>query len=108
MLIGLSVIAWLFDVDALFFIVGGLAVLSLVPVFAKGINWSWMKFAQVLGWINSRILLTVVYFIILVPVALISRMFNKDPLKLKWHPDLESYFEVRDHTYTKGDLQNPW
>jgi hypothetical protein len=40
----------------------------------------WMAFAKVLAFVNTRFILTLVYFIILGPLALFTRMFGKDPL----------------------------
>jgi len=50
-----------------------------------------MRFAFALGYVNSRILLTLVYFLIFVPYGLISKLAGRDPLDLRskrtsyWH-----------------------
>ena len=43
----------------------------------------WMLFGHILGWINSRIILGVVYIIVLIPTALIMRSIGYDPLQQK-------------------------
>ena len=43
----------------------------------------WMKIGLILGWINSRIILGLVFMIILLPVAFIMRIFAYDPLRTK-------------------------
>ena len=43
----------------------------------------WMTLGHVLGWINSRLILGLVYFIILQPIALIMKIFGYDPLRVK-------------------------
>jgi hypothetical protein len=40
----------------------------------------WWKLATVLGWINARVLLTVLFVVLLTPVGLIWRLTGKDPL----------------------------
>lgn len=106
--IGLSVIAYIFKIPMLTNIALAIGAVSLVFGFiAKWIEWAWLKLALGLGWVNSRILLTIIYFIFLFPIALISRLFTKDPLKLKV-TDRDSLYETRDHTYTKDDLENIW
>ena len=40
----------------------------------------WMKLGHALGWINSRIILGLIYFIVLQPIALIMKIFGYDPL----------------------------
>lgn len=68
---------------------------------------SWMKLALVLGWVNSRILLTVLFYIILTPVALLARLFGKTSIRKK-AGNTTSQFVTRNHLYTKTDLQHPW
>jgi hypothetical protein len=86
----------------------GIGLLSLISSFAaKWIEWAWLKLALGLGWINSRILLSLIYFVFLLPVAWVSRLFTKDPLKLK-AKSATSLYNVRDHEYKKEDLENIW
>lgn len=79
---------WFFIVAAVF---GGLGLLwprALKPVFI-----AWMKFALVLNWIVTHFLLTVVFFCIIVPMGIAMRLFGEDPLKRKWLPQNDSYWE---------------
>ena len=46
------------------------------------IEWAWMKLSQLLSYIIPNILLSIVYFLFLVPISLLSRLFTKDPLML--------------------------
>jgi hypothetical protein len=79
----------------------------LIPPFARALEWAWLKLALALGWINSRILLTVIYFVFLMPIAWIARLFTNDPLMLK-KKDTSTLYVTRDHKYTKEDLENIW
>jgi hypothetical protein len=60
----------------------------LAPVYRV-----WMRFGKALGYVNSRILLSIIFFLVLTPVALVRRVFNRDPLKLKWEKDADTYWE---------------
>ena len=42
---------------------------------------AWMKLGFLLGWVNSRIILGIIFFIILLPIAIVMRLFGYDPLK---------------------------
>ena len=44
---------------------------------------SWMKLGHILGWLNSHIILGLVFLIVLQPIALIMRFFGHDPLRTK-------------------------
>ena len=48
----------------------------------------------ILGWINSRIFLGFVFFLILLPVALIMRIFKYDPLRTRKN-NLNTYKELK-------------
>ena len=78
-----------------------------IPPAAKAIEWAWLKFALGIGWINSRILLSVIYFVFLMPIAWLSRLFTKDPLMLKAKKSA-SLYNTRNHQYKKEDLENIW
>jgi len=43
---------------------------------------AWMKLGHILGWLNSRIILGLVYITILLPISMIMRLFGYDPLKI--------------------------
>lgn len=81
----------------------------LSPFSRKYVLKVWNKIAHILGFINSRIILSIIYFLILTPIALLSRLFSKDKLQLKKKRKEEhTYFHQRDHIYTPEDFENPW
>ncbi len=54
-------------------------------------NRVWWRVAQAVGWVNTRILLTVFFAIILTPVGVAMRLFGRNPLrgadaKTNWAP----------------------
>ena len=105
---GLLVIALIFKVNWLITVAMAIGVVSVfIPVAAKGIEWFWLKLAFALGWVNSRILLSLVYFLFLLPIAWLSRLFTKDPLALRKQKTSTLFIE-RNHLYTKKDLENIW
>ncbi len=53
----------------------------------------WIKTGEKLGWLNTRIILTILYFTAVLPVAVILRLSGKTPLKLKFDPQADSYRE---------------
>jgi hypothetical protein len=75
--------------------------------WAKKIHRTWMAFAHVLGWINSRIILFIIFFFILTPIAFFARLFGKISF-VKSNKNKTTLFINRNHLYTKNDLENPW
>lgn len=59
-----------------------LLVLGLIaPVLLRVPNRIWWRFAQTLGWINSRILLTVFFAIVLTPMGVVMRLTGRNMLR---------------------------
>ena len=57
---------------------------------------AWMKLGYILGWVNSRIILGLVFLIVLQPIALVMRIIGYDPLKAK-KKSQKSYREMKTH-----------
>ena len=55
---------------------------------------AWMNLGNILGWVNSRIILGLVFLIILQPIALIMRILGHDPLRTKKF-DQKTYREIK-------------
>ena len=62
---------------------GGVLILlgALAPHLAIPFHRAWMKAAAWLGWINSRIILGVMYYGVMTPVGLLTRLLGRDPLR---------------------------
>ena len=43
--------------------------------------WPWMVFVRVLGFVNSHLLLAIVFFVLFTPIGLTMRLFGRDPLE---------------------------
>jgi hypothetical protein len=75
-----------------------LAVIGVfIPDLAKLFHRGWMRFAFALGYVNSRILLTVIYVVFFIPYGILSRLFGRDPLDLR-SEERESYWHRRPVT----------
>ncbi|XGB40505.1 MAG: SxtJ family membrane protein [Cyanobacteria bacterium LVE1205-1] len=51
----------------------------------------WMKLGTLLGWINNKLLLVLVYMVMLLPISFLMRLFGYDPLKSKISKDIKTY-----------------
>ena len=74
-------------------IIGGVfGLLGLVwPTSLEAVHRIWMIIGEKLGWVNSRIILGVMFYGIMTPVALFLSLFGKSPLKLRYDPKAETY-----------------
>ena len=107
---GFLVLYLIFGKEWMIWIAAGVSVLSLMFDFVlKGINWLWWKIAHILGYINARILLSLVFFVFLMPVAFLQRLFTGDKLQLKRkNGEDKRYYVERNYAYSKKDLENVW
>lgn len=88
-------------------------VLGLIGMFSKWltakISWAWLKVGELMGAVMSKVILSIVFFLFLFPIALLSRLFsgNKNSLQLK-KGNVSSYYFDRNHKYEAKDLKNVW
>ena len=85
-------------------------ILLVIAIFFKGlsgyISTVWYIFSEYLGLVMNTIILAVIYFLILTPLAFLQRLTrNNQILKER---DEHSYFIVRNHRVTLSDIQKPW
>ena len=105
--LGFGILYLLSDLEWMLYTALGIGITSLIfPLFKQVILWIWFKIAHILGWINTRILLSLVFFVILYPIARLSRLFNKDKLNLE--SGQTTLFTTRNHLYVKKDVENIW
>ena len=80
-------------------------ILAFVALFVRPV-WQkiydvWMKFAEALGFVMTRVILSIFYFLILTPMAWVMRLFGRKPLDLAWKDGKSSYWIEKDPgTYT--------
>lgn len=67
-------------------------IISLVhPKLLAKVYSTWMKIGHMLGWINTRIILAILFFGILTPIGCLLRLLKKDPLMKTPDPKLTTY-----------------
>ena len=62
----------------------------LFPASLRPVYKIWMRFAEALGWVNTRIILSLIFFLVFFPFGIIMRMFN-DPMQRKFDGAAASY-----------------
>lgn len=77
------------------------------PFLAKQIDFLWNKLGELLSMIVPNILLSLIFFIFLTPIALLSRLFGKkNPLDLK--NSEASLFKDHNKPFDKASFEKPW
>ena len=87
-----------------FFLLAGL----LLPGLLGPVEWVWMKFAHVLGFVVTNVLLTLVFFIGVTLTGLVMRLLGKDPLGLGSSGDRDTYWHEVDPDGPCGRPDKPY
>lgn len=105
--LGLLILFHFFQKSFLLYSSIGIGILSLLsPRIGIWIEKAWFGLATILGKVNGLVLLSLVFFLFLLPLGLFYRLFSSNPLFLKNESD--SLFVERNLTYTPEELENPW
>jgi hypothetical protein len=105
---GLVICFFIFKTVILLYVAIGIGIIGITSSFlSRQIAWAWFKLAEGLGFITSKVLLTVLFYFFLFPIAVISRLFKKNMLQLK-KKNAESYYFQRNQLYQSKDIENPW
>ena len=113
MLVGLFglLIPWLFSLDypRWPWLLAALLVTSalLAPRALRPVHTGWMKFGQVMNWINTRLILGVLFYGIFLPFGLGMRLLGKDPMHRKLD-DRVSTYRVKSHNDSKDSVERPF
>ena len=75
---------------------------SIIPIILKPIYIVWMVFAVILGWFMTRVILSLLFYVIITPIGLVLRIFGKDFLDLKKQAVQGSYWNQRDSNLEKN------
>jgi hypothetical protein len=101
--IGLFLIYLFFLQSPILLIITAISGISglFIPFFRKWIHKAWMGLAQIMGWFVSKILLTIIYFTLLTPIAILNRSLSKNSFQ-------NTGWKERNHEFKPEDLKKIW
>ncbi len=94
--------------SAIYFISGCFLVTLLAQIFPKllfPLQKVWMALAVVLGFIMTRVILSILFYLVITPINITSRLFGKDFLNLKIEKEKKSYWNLRAEEYDKSSTE---
>jgi hypothetical protein len=84
-----------------------IGVLAIASTFlSQKIEWAWNKLSLILGYIVPNILLSLIFFLFLLPVSLIAKIFNKDTLMRS--KKYNTYFIDVNKAMDKSSFEKTW
>ena len=72
----------------------------IVPMILRPVEKLWMGVAKCMGWVMTRVILSILFYLVLTPTGLIAKLFRKDFLDLKFDRDAESYWIPKEPART--------
>ena len=91
---------YLIGIAAAFSIVGFLKPEILSPIYKI-----WMRVGEVLGRINSFVILSVIFYLVLTPLGILIRLFTTTPNKFKFKYNSDTHWIKRDAVDVKKDMK---
>ena len=99
---GESLRLWAVGIGGLLIVFGGILPQLLAPIH-KG----WMWVGHIMGWINTRILLSIVFYALVTPIGLVFRLMGKDTMRQAFAESSTTYRVVRSprpHSHMKNQF----
>ena len=89
--------------------IAALVIAMTVPQVYRPLAVVWFGLSHLIGMLTSRIVLSAVFFGVVMPVGLLQRLSRKDPLNLKaFKAGSNSVMKERNHRFVAADLEKPY
>lgn len=92
---------------SIYFLAAALLLLLLALVYPFGLKpifVLWTKLSSIFGWITTRIILTLIFYLIMTPIGWWLRLTGKDLLQLKTQSKAQSYWRIPTSRVDKNQL----
>lgn len=94
--------------SAPYFMGGGFVfqiIAQIFPILFLPLQKIWMTFAVIMGFVMTRIILSLLFYVIITPINYISKLFGKDFLDLKIEKQKKSYWNLIEEEYNKTSTE---
>ncbi len=68
---------------------------------------AWLKFGHIAGWVNTRIILGIVFYLVFLPAGLLMRLLGNDPMARKLDGSIKSY-RISSERTEKDHVERPY
>jgi hypothetical protein len=85
-------------------------LLVIVGLFAPNalryLHAVWIGLSLLIGWVVTRLILTIVFFLVVTPIGLLQRLVGGSPLELGFRSGATSYWRSRKKHFDAADYRN--
>lgn len=78
-------------ISVAFFVLAFILIEPLKPIYI-----SWMRLAFILSWVNTRLILCIMFYLIFAPIGLVMSLFGVDLLERKIEKNKKSYWKEKE------------
>jgi len=75
-----------------------LSVGIVFPLLLKPVHTLWMSLAVIMGWLVTRVIITILFYLVVTPIGFLARICGKDFLNIKFDRNAKSYWISRKAT----------
>lgn len=88
----------------------GLLLLDMIaPALFKPAAKLWFGLSHVLGTVMSKVMLSIIFYLVLTPMGVLRTVFGKDPMRVRQFKKGEgSAFRTREHLFVAADVEQPF
>ena len=88
----------------------GLLLLDMIaPALFKPAAKLWFGLSGLLGAVMSKVMLSVIFYVVLTPMGVLRTLLGKDPMRMRQFKRGEaSVFRSREHTFVAADIEQPF
>jgi hypothetical protein len=79
----------------------------LLPASLQPVYRGWMAVGQALGWVNTRIILAVLFYLLFLPAGIIMKLIGRDPMARKFDSSLKTY-RITPPPRQKNHVERPY
>jgi Saxitoxin biosynthesis operon protein SxtJ len=106
-MVGFLILSTVFPIPVLLLVTVGIGIAGIASdKLTHWIHRAWFMLADMLGYVMSKVILGTLFIVVLLPIALMAKIFRKDIMMIK--KDYPSYFVEKHIVYEPKDLENPW
>ena len=79
----------------------------VLPALLKPVQKIWMSLAIGIGWFMTRVILTILFYLVVTPIGILAKIFGKRFLDLKFDKNTDSYWIARESVkFDKRSYEN--
>jgi len=100
---------WGYQFPLVPWLIGGLlwSIALTFPLSLQSLYRTWMKIAKIMAFVNSSIILGIIFFVVVTPMGFIMKLVQYDPLKIKKTFNQETY-RINSQVKNRETMEKPY